>query len=306
MKGGCEREMLSRCSLCPRGCGVNRLEGERGFCGAGSDVRVARAALHFWEEPCLSGTRGSGTVFFSYCVLGCCYCQNAEVSRGGAGVEVSVEKLAGIFLSLEEKGAHNINLVTPTHYAPQIAVALRLARERGLSVPAVYNCGGYESVGGLRLLDGLIDVYLPDFKYWDQKYAGRYSRAPRYHEAAAAALEEMFRQVGMPRFDADGMMTRGVIVRHLMLPDALYDTKRILDYLRRNYGSRVWISLMNQYTPMPGTAVFPELAKPLDPRRYGAMVSYLESAGAENVFIQEGGTVGESFIPAFDGEGVLE
>ncbi len=300
-----EEAALSGCALCPRGCGVNRLRGERGFCGAGSAVRAARAAPHFWEEPCISGERGSGTVFFSHCVLGCRYCQNAGISRGGGGFEVGEDELAGIFLSLEAKGAHNINLVTPTHYAPQIAAAIRRARGRGLLVPVVYNCGGYESVEGLRLLEGLVDVYLPDFKYWEDRYAVRYSRAPRYREAAAAAVEEMFRQVGEPVFGEDGMMKKGVIVRHLMLPGALYDSKRILDFLWKAYGNRIYISLMNQYTPMPGAQEFPELQNPLEQRQYEAMVAYLQSLGMENVFIQEGGTVGESFIPSFDGEGII-
>lgn len=297
-------EQLRECRLCPRECGARRLDGERGFCGADGTLRVARAALHHWEEPCISGERGSGTVFFSGCSLQCVFCQNYEISSHSAGKEIPVKRLAEIFLELQDKGAENINLVTPTHYVPQIIAALEAARDSGLLLPIVYNTSGYERVETLRLLDGLIDIYLPDFKYVSPAEAKRYSGAEDYFPVAAAALDEMVRQAGPAVFREDGMMERGVIVRHLMLPGLAEDTRAVIRYLYERYGDDIYLSLMNQYTPLPQVKAWPELDRKLTGEEYESAIQFALSLGLENGFIQEGGTAEESFIPPFDNEGV--
>ncbi len=294
--------MTEPCMLCPRSCGARRGEGEIGFCGAGDTVKIARAALHFWEEPCVSGENGSGTVFFSHCNMKCVYCQNHEISSCGKGYAVTVPELAERFLSLQEQGAENINLVTPTQYVPQIMDAIKLAREQGLSLPIVYNCGGYESVDTIQMLAGVVDIYLTDLKYFSDKYAIRYSAAPNYFELATAALAEMVAQVGNPVFDERGMMQRGVIIRHLMLPGLLFDTKKIIDYLHNTYGDGVWISLMSQYTPMPQVKDIPELDRTLDPKHYEAMVDYCVEKGIQNAFVQDASSATDLYIPEFEGE----
>lgn len=298
-------ELLKECRLCPRECGVNRLEGQRGRCGAvGETVKVARAALHYWEEPCISGSRGSGAVFFSYCPLGCVYCQNREISRGDAGKEIAVSRLAEIFLELQGKQAHNINLVTPTHYVPQIVLALREAKEKGLSIPVVFNCGGYEKPETLKLLEGLVDVWLPDFKYVSTEHAAKYSGAADYLENAKAALSEMVRQAGKPVFDIHGIMTRGVIVRHLVLPGMSKESKKILRYLHRTYGDRIYLSIMSQFTPLENVRDYPEIDRTVTESEYENLLDFAVNIGIENAYIQEGGTADESFIPPFDCEGV--
>ncbi len=295
------------CRLCPRGCGANREQGNTGFCKVPAKLYAARAALHFWEEPCISGTRGSGTVFFSGCVLRCIYCQNRPVARAEAGQEISVERLTEIFLELQDQGAHNINLVTPTHYAPWIALALEDAKAQGLRLPVVYNCGGYEGEESLRRMDGLVDIYLTDFKYMDSGLASRYSHAPDYPKEARRALEIMYRQVGTPVFDGDGMMRRGILVRHLLLPGALQNGKAVVEYVYRTYGDGVYISLMNQYTPLAGeegAALPPPLNRKVTRREYERLVDYALELGVTNGFIQEGDTAKESFIPPFEGTGL--
>ena len=291
-----------KCTLCPRCCGADREKGQRGFCGAGSEVRIARAALHFWEEPCISGTEGSGTVFFSHCTMQCVFCQNREISAGGKGFVVTESELAEKFLELQRQGANNINLVTPTHYVPQIIRALTLAKDQGLHLPVVYNTGGYERVETLRMLEGIVDVYMPDLKYYSDRYAVQYSAAPDYFKITAAAIREMYRQVGVVQLDERGMMKRGVLVRHLMLPGLLFDTKKIIDYLEAEYGDRIYISLMNQYTPMPAVRNVSALNRRLGERYYETMLQYCMDKGMENVFIQEGETAKESFIPDFFGD----
>ncbi|MGL4800238.1 MAG: radical SAM protein [Cellulosilyticaceae bacterium] len=291
---------LESCKLCPRVCGVNRLEGQLGFCRAGAKVRIARAALHHWEEPCISGERGSGTVFFSHCTLKCVFCQNYEISTEGKGREVEIAELAQQFLRLQEAGAHNINLVTPTHYVIQIIEAVKLAKSKGLQIPIVYNSSGYETVETIRSLEGIVDVYLPDFKYFKDKYAKDYSKAPRYTDYVKYAIEEMVRQVGEARFDEAGMIQKGVIIRHLMLPGLLFDTKKIVDYIYETYGDRVYLSLMNQYTPLEQVKDHPKLSQKLSPAHYEYIVDYAISLGIENGFIQEGDTASESFIPPFN------
>ena len=297
----------SSCTLCPRRCGADRAAGRTGFCGAGSTLKAARAALHYWEEPCISGTRGSGTVFFSGCTLKCCFCQNYPISAEGLGKEISVEHLAEIFLNLQEQGANNINLVTPDHYIPQIISAIDMARSRNFKLPFVYNCSGYETAEMIQLLDGYIDVYLPDFKFMSPDLSAKYSNAPDYPEHAKASISEMVRQCGGDQtcFDDDGIMQRGVIVRHLQLPDHLDDSKSIITYLYNTYKDSIYISIMNQYTPMPGIENrFPELGRTITPSEYDELVDYAIDIGVENGFIQEGETAKESFIPAFDNEGV--
>ena len=293
-----------KCALCPRLCKVDRTAGQKGFCGGGNLVKVARASLHFWEEPCISGESGSGTVFFSGCTMRCVFCQNKEISRGNAGKEITVERLAEIYMELAEKGANNINLVTPMHYAPQITAALDAARSRGLSLPTVWNTGGWERRESVAAVRDYADIWLTDFKYFDSSLGEIFSKAPDYFSVAAAALEQMVKQTGEPVFDENGIMKRGVIVRHLMLPGHLDDTKNVLRFLHDNYGDSIWISIMNQYTPLCSDERFPELSRTVSDEEYNEAIDFACDIGIENAFVQEGGTVGESFIPPFDLSGV--
>ncbi len=298
---------MSKCNLCPRQCSTDRENGKYGVCGvSGKNILVGRAALHFWEEPCISGERGSGTVFFSGCPLRCVYCQNYQIASTEAGMEISEKRLGEIFLELQEKGAHNINLVTPTHYTPEIIRAVGKAKEQGLKIPVVYNCSGYEKVETLKMLRGIVDVYLTDFKYMEREPAGRYSKAPDYPEIVRAALEEMVYQTGAAEFDSEGMMKSGVIVRHLLLPGHVKNARAVVKYVYETYGDQVYLSLMNQYTPLPQVKKeFPELDRRVTRREYQRLVSYALEIGVENAFIQEGETAEESFIPMFDYEGVM-
>lgn len=296
-------QAYQHCTLCPRACGVDRTAGQRGYCGADDRVRVARAALHPWEEPPISGTRGSGTVFFVHCTLGCVFCQNRAISRReDAGKPVSTARLADIFLELQEQGAHNINLVTPLHYAPSVAQALMRARTHGLCVPVVCNTGGFETVETVRQMDGLIDIYLPDFKYYSSYYAGRYSAAPDYPELARAAIDEMVRQTGAPVMDADGLMQRGTVIRHLMLPGLAGDTAQVLRCIAQTWGDRVLVSLMRQYTPVAMQDA-PELNRTITDAEYAEAVEQFTALGLSG-FLQDGAAISESFIPSFRGEGV--
>lgn len=297
---------LSECTLCPRECRVDRNAGKIGYCGQTARLTAARAALHFWEEPCLSGTNGSGAVFFSGCNLRCVYCQNREIALGQAGREITPTRLSDIFLALQEKQAHNINLVTPTHFIPQIVTALDSAKRRGLCVPVVYNTSAYEKPEILRFLEGLVDIYLPDFKYFDAAISERYSNAPDYFEVASGAVAEMVRQVGTPVFTdgEDSLMTRGVIVRHLLLPGCEKDSRRILRYLHDTYKNDIYVSIMNQYTPLAQVSSIPSLNRRISEEEYERIVDYAIRIGIENGFIQEGETASESFIPAFDCEGI--
>ena len=302
--------MKSRCTLCPRNCSVDRGNGKTGYCGQTNKIYVARAALHMWEEPCISGKEGSGTVFFCGCPLRCIFCQNHVIALGKEkngekiGKEITLKRLKEIFLELQEKGANNINLVTGTHYIPQIAEVLRLAKAEGLVIPIVYNTGGYEKVESLRMLEGLVDIYLPDMKYVSGELSKEYSNAPDYFEVASIALEEMVRQVGEPEFDDRGYIKKGVIVRHLVLPGSTKDSKAVLEYLWNTYGNKIYISIMNQYTPMEQIKNHPLLSRKVTKREYQKVVDYALSLGWENGFIQEGETAKESFIPGFYGVGV--
>lgn len=339
---------MENCMLCPRECSVNRKKGEMGVCGQTAAIKAARAALHMWEEPCISGQNGSGTVFFSGCNLGCIFCQNHNIATGKAGIEISIERLAEIFLELQEKGANNINLVTAGHFVPQVVEALKLAKQQGLYLPIVYNTSSYEKVETLRLLEGYVDIYLPDLKYVDSAISSRYSHAADYFTCASAAIAEMVRQVGKPEFvferaagkegssvefPADEkkkiseqqnnmifdaaeyqerseageplLMRKGVIVRHLVMPDCVEDSKRVISYLLKTYGGRIFISIMNQYTPLPQCREYPELSRRVTEAEYDAVVDYAIELGIENGFIQEGDVAEESFIPEFDGEGIV-
>lgn len=294
---------ISECRLCPRNCGVDRTQGLKGYCGMSGEIRLARAALHMWEEPCISGVNGSGAVFFSGCPLRCVYCQNHSIALGNIGKTVTLDRLVDIFFELKEKGAHNINLVTPTHYVPQIAEALLRARNKGLELPVVYNTSSYENVETLKLLDGLIDIYLPDFKYYSPELAARYSHAPDYPLVATAAIHEMLRQTGKPVF-GENMLRRGVIVRHLVLPGHTKDSMAVVSHLLQEYGNDVYVSIMNQYTPMESLEGYPELKRRVTDREYNKVIDFALDAGLENGFVQEGDTAKESFIPDFSYEGV--
>ena len=296
---------LTQCRLCPRECGANRIAGETGFCGAGTNVKVARAALHYWEEPCLSGTQGSGTVFFSHCTLKCVFCQNYEISTKQTGYAVSISHLSDIFLKLQQQGAHNINLVTPTHYVPQIIIAVKEARKKGLFLPIVYNSSGYESLETLELLKGIVDIYLPDFKYFNNEHAAKYSHVYNYHKHVVESISSMVKQTGKPQFDENGMLKRGVIIRHLMLPGLIDDTKNIISEIANRFSDEILFSLMNQYTPLAHVAPYPEINCKLDPLDYDDAVSYAVSKGIVHGFIQDEETASQSFIPNFDGEGII-
>lgn len=297
---------MQDCTLCPRECHADRTAGQSGFCGQSDQIMAARAALHFWEEPCLSGTNGSGTVFFSGCNLRCIYCQNHTIAQGQTGKQISIERLSEIFLELQDKKAHNINLVTPTHFVPQIIKALQNAKDNGLTIPVVYNTSGYEKVDTLKRLEGLIDIYLPDLKYHDTAFSSRYSKAPDYFMKAAAAIDEMLRQTGRPVFTSgeDSLMLKGVIVRHLLLPGCESDSRYLLRFLHQTYKNDIYVSIMNQYTPMPQAASVPALNRRISSAEYERIVDYAIRIGIENGFIQEGDTASESFIPAFDCEGI--
>lgn len=294
--------LLEHCMLCPRACGADRTK-TRGLCGANDRVEAARAALHHWEEQPISGQNGSGTVFFSHCSLGCVFCQNRQISRrDSCGKTLSPAGLAQTFLSLEWQGAHNINLVTGAHYVPQIIAALTLARRDGLRIPVVYNSSGYERVDTLRLLDGYIDIYLPDYKYYSSYYAARYSHAEDYREVAVDAITEMVRQTGAPRFDANGLLSRGTVIRHLMLPGLAGDTAQVLRDIAVRYGDRVLVSLMRQYTPF-GMEDWPELNRTITEQEYADACVLFGELGLGG-FFQQGEAISESFIPAFDGTGL--
>ncbi len=296
--------LLEKCCLCPRMCGKNRLLGEVGFCGAGALPRAALASLHHWEEPCISGTRGSGAVFFSHCNLRCVFCQNHEISHEGFGRDLSVEHLAAVFLRLMDKGAHSIDLVTPSHFLPQIACAIELARHGGLAIPVVYNSSAYESPEALARLEGLVDVYLPDIKYWDDRLARRYSSAPDYFSCATRAILEMHRQVGTAAFSEEGIMTRGVLVRHLVLPGHAGDSKKVLSWVRTHLPRDIYVSIMSQYVPMHLAPRFPEISRPVEEAEYEEVLDYFEEIGLENGFMQEAASQDTSFVPRFDESGL--
>lgn len=289
---------ISCCNLCPRKCRIDRTSGKVGFCGAGTDTVIGLYSLHKWEEPCISGKNGSGTVFFSHCTMKCIFCQNYEISTDCIGKKISVGELAEIFLKLQDMGAHNINLVTPTHFLMNIIPALDKAKTNGLKIPVLYNTSGYESVETIKELDGYIDIYMPDFKFWRAEYASKYSSAPDYPNIAKSAISEMFSQTGKNRFSG-GLMTKGVLVRHLLLPGHLYDAKKIIDYLYATYGGDIYISLMSQYTPLPQVSHIDKLNRTVGKKEYEALCDYAAKIGITNAFVQDGEAASESFIPSF-------
>lgn len=296
---------LSYCTLCPRECKCDRTKGKTGFCGASDKLYVARATKHMWEEPCLSGENGSGTVFFSGCNLSCVFCQNREISHNNTGFEVSTERLCEIFFKLRESEVHNINLVTAGHFLSKVLEAVELSKKRGLNIPFVYNSSGYEKVDAISRCEGLIDIFLPDFKYFSKDSAKRYSHAADYPEVAQKAIDEMVRQQPVCTFDENGILKSGVIIRHLMLPGGLAESKKIIKYIYDTYKNNVFISIMSQYTPFGDLENFPELKKKVKKSEYDRLVDYALELGVENAFIQEGDSADESFIPDFSGQGVI-
>lgn len=288
-----------KCDQCPRYCSVDRTKGEPGFCRKGALPEVSMADLHFWEEPCISGTHGSGAVFFSGCNLSCVFCQNYKISQSGSGREYSPEELASLFITLERRGAHNINLVSPTQFASKIAEAITLARNIGIRVPFVYNSNGYDSMETLKNMDGLIDVYLPDLKYFSDDAAMKYSSAPSYFEHGSKAVLEMARQVGIPKFDHNGIIRKGLIIRHLVLPGQVQDTKRILHWIKDNMPRGTYVSLMAQYCPVHKATQYPELNRALTKREYEDAVNELYDLELENGYIQEISSASPEYIPEF-------
>ena len=295
-------ELFNKCEICPRKCGVNRNNNELGYCRAPSKMKIGGFHLHMWEEPVLTGEKGSGTIFFSYCNLGCVYCQNHEISFNNVGEEITIDRFKDICLELQDMGASNINLVTPTHYIPLIREGLILAKKEGLVIPIVYNTSSYENVEILKLLEGLIDIYLPDFKYYDNEL-GKYSNVSNYFEIAILAIEEMYRQVGKPIYEND-ILKRGMLVRHLVLPHHIEDSKRIIKYLYEKYSDDIILSIMNQYTPIKKLK-YDNLNDKVTEDEYNDLIDYACELGIENCFVQESTSQSESFIPVFKGDKLI-
>ena len=291
--------LLDKCMLCPKKCSVNRNCGEVGFCKGSNKIKIAKAYLHMWEEPCISGDIGSGTIFFSNCNLRCIFCQNYYISEEGNGVEISIERFSDICLDLQKQGALNINLVTPTHYVPLIIDGIKLAKSRGLVIPIVYNSSGYENVDTIKILDGIVDIYLPDFKYYSDKYAVKYSKCKDYFKYASMSIDEMVKQQPKCVFDKNGILKKGVIVRHLLLPNMEEDSKKIIKYLYDKYGNNIYLSIMNQYTPIK-YCKYSELNNKVEDRVYDEVIDYAWNIGVRNAFIQDGESQSESFIPKWD------
>ena len=294
----------SGCTLCPRMCGTDRAGGKNGFCGADAGLRLARAALHPWEEPCISGARGSGTVFFSGCQLGCVFCQNYQISAEGFGADISKQRLANIFLSLQEQGAHNINLVSATPYTDAVLRVLDRIRGKELNIPVVWNTGGYERVETLRRLNGYVDIYLPDYKYHDNTRAKKYSNAEDYPDIALAAITEMVRQTGKYELDANGIMMRGTVIRHLVMPGGRHDSIACVDDIARTFGTdEVMLSLMSQYTPFYRASEFPEINRRVTTFEYETVCKKVREYGFRG-FFQEKSSAKEEYTPPFDLDGV--
>ena len=290
---------LKECHICPHNCGVSRIGGEVGRCKATDKVKVALASLHNFEEPCISGKNGSGTVFFSNCNLSCVFCQNYEISQQGLGKEISVQELADIFIDQQNKNAENINLVTPTMYIYQIIEAIKIARENGLSIPIVYNSNGYENVETIKALDGYIDIYLPDLKCFDDELALKYSGIKNYFENASKAIQEMYKQVGTPVLDENGMMKKGLMIRHLVLPNHIQNSKDVLKWINDNMDNNIYVSVMAQYFPTNKAKEFPEINRKLTQEEYNEIEQYLYSLNLENGYIQELGEHEEEYVPNF-------
>ena len=299
------KEVLNNCNLCPRNCFVDRLNGNIGYCMAKDKITIAKYYLHQWEEPCISGKNGSGTIFFTYCNLRCSFCQNYKISELNYGKEISVERFSEICIELQDRGATNINLVTPTHFVPLIIDGIKLAKSKGLSIPIVYNSSGYENVSTIKMLDGIVDVYLPDFKYFNDEYANKYSKCKNYFKYASKAIEEMVKQRNECIFDDNGNIISGVIVRHLLIPNMEDDSKKLLEYLYKQYEDKIFISIMNQYTPVR-KCEYDELNKKISNEVYDEVINYAWDIGIRNAFVQEEGTQSESFIPDFNQNSLTE
>ena len=299
------RSALSQCNVCPRNCGADRTNGKTGFCRAPYLPKVALVSRHDWEEPPISGTKGSGTVFFSHCNLGCVFCQNHDISQDGFGQEITVERLAEIFLEQQERGFHNVNLVSAVQFIPQVAKALTIAKAQGLSIPVVYNSNGYESIDGLKMLEGLVDIYLPDFKYWDDALGLEYSKAPHYRETASAAILEMRRQTDADILDENGIMKKGIILRHLVLPGHYKDSFKVLDWVKEHLGEETFVSLMSQYTPMYQAKEIKPLSRKLTTFEYDKVVDHFFEIGLKNGFMQKRSSATSEYTPSFDLSGVM-
>jgi len=293
------RELLRNCKICPRQCGINRYE-KKGLCGAGAEIRAAKAFLHQWEEPCISGTRGSGTIFLSGCNMKCVFCQNHNISQEHNGKEITIERLSEIMLELQAQAAANINFVTPTPYAHHIAEAVSAAKKQGLAIPIVYNTNGYETVETVEMLKGIVDIYLPDLKYYSDSYSLKYSGVRDYFRQASAAVAAMHAQVGYPEFDEAGMANKGVIIRHLILPGLWEDSKKIFEWIRGNIGKYAYVSIMSQYTPMYKSGVYGEISRRITPEEYDKVLDSFFEAGLENGFMQERESASSDYTPDFD------
>lgn len=291
--------MLEKCTICPHNCGVNRLNGQNGRCKSKDTIKIALYSIHDFEEPCISGKKGSGTVFFSNCNMNCVFCQNYEISQQGKGKEITVQELANIFINQQEKNVENINLVTPTSYVPQIIESIKIAKKNGLKIPIVYNTNGYEKVETLKMLEGYIDIYLPDFKYSDNLLAKRLSKVDNYFEIATNAIKEMYRQVGQPIFNEDGIMQKGMIIRHLVLPNHILNSSRVLKWINDNMNN-VYVSVMAQYFPTYKANEIEDINRKLSKREYEEIENYLYRLNLENGYIQELGEHEEEYVPKWE------
>lgn len=292
---------LEKCKICPHNCGVNRLNGNIGRCKSNGNIKLAMASIHNFEEPCISGENGSGTVFFSNCNMNCVFCQNYKISQQGLGREISIKELAEIFIDEQNKNAENINLVTPTMYVYHIIEAIKIVKNKGLKIPIVYNSNGYENVETIKKLDGYIDIYLPDLKYYDDDLAFKYSGVKNYFENATSAIKEMYNQVGSPVLDENGMMKKGLIIRHLVLPNNLQNSKDVLKWINDNIDKKVFVSVMAQYFPTNRAKEFPEINRKLTKEEYEEIENYLYSLDLDNGYIQELGEHEEEYVPDFEG-----
>ena len=295
----CNKELVE-CKVCPHTCKVNRIDGKAGRCKASSKVKIALASLHYYEEPCISGENGSGTVFFSHCNMNCKFCQNYEISCQGKGKEISIQQLADTFLELKQKGADNINLVTPTIYAYQIIEAIKIAKQKGLDLPIIYNSNGYESIETLKSLEGYIDVYLPDLKYYDDEMALEYSGITNYFGHATKAIQEMYRQVGNPKLDENGMIQKGVIIRHLVLPNYIENSKKVLQWIKENIDRRVYVSIMAQYFPCYQAKEISKLNRKLTQEEYNEIEEFVYQLDIQNGYMQDLGEHEEEYVSNFD------
>lgn len=293
-------EELIKCRTCPHECKINRIDGRDGRCKAGNKIKIALVSLHYYEEPCISGQNGSGTVFFSHCNMNCKFCQNYKISWEGKGKEISIEQLADTFLELKQKGANNINLVTPTIYAYQIIEAIKIAKQKGLDLPIIYNSNGYESIETLKKLEGYIDVYLPDLKYYDDEIAWEYSGVKDYFVHATKAIKEMYRQVGSPKLDKNGMIQKGLIIRHLVLPNYIENSKKVLQWIKENIDERVYVSIMAQYFPCYKAKRIPELNRKLTQKEYDEIEEFVYQLDIQNGYMQDLGEHEEEYVPNFD------